>query len=90
MAIVVIENLRNDPVQSRSKETLKELRKAARELYNDPEVGRDRLTTAMIAERAQTSIGTVYRYYKSRWEVLEDIAPYRDRSPLLEAEALDA
>ena len=73
---------RNVPVQSRSKNTLEQLRTAARELYNNPEIGRDRFTTAMMSEIVGCSIGTVYRYYKDRWAVLEDIAPDRDQSPI--------
>ena len=43
------------------------------------EVGFDRITTAMVAERAGASIGTVYRYYPDRVAVLEGL---RERAVL--------
>lgn len=73
---------RNSPVQVRAYSRLESLREVARQLYNDPAVGRDRLTTGMIAEGAGCSIGTIYRYYKDRVAVLDDIAPDRDMTPI--------
>ena len=38
------------------------------------EIGFERLTTAMVAERAGASIGTVYRYFPDRIAVLQSLA----------------
>ncbi|WP_189319514.1 TetR family transcriptional regulator [Curtobacterium sp. ER1/6] len=38
------------------------------------EIGFERLTTAMVAERAGASIGTVYRYFPDRIAVVEALA----------------
>ena len=38
------------------------------------EIGYERLTTAMVAERAGASIGTVYRYFPDRIAVLQSLA----------------
>lgn len=78
--------LRNPPVQARSRATLDTIRRAAIELYNDPEVGRDSITTQMVVDRTGLSVGTVYRYWRNRLAMLDDIAPDRDHTPI----ALDA
>ena len=77
--------LRTNPVQSRSQARLDQLKAAAVELYNDPEVGRDRLTTAQVADLAGCSIGTFYRYFVDRVAILDAIAPDRDQSPVVTA-----
>ena len=61
------------PVQERSRKTVDKLVRAAKELLADPEVGRDRFTTAMVAERAGVSIGTFYRYFSDRVDLLDAI-----------------
>ncbi|MFL0713022.1 MAG: TetR/AcrR family transcriptional regulator [Microcella pacifica] len=38
------------------------------------EIGYEKLTTAMVAERAGASIGTVYRYFPDRIAVLQSLA----------------
>ena len=76
------EQLRNTPKQPRSHKTLSSLAESATALYNEPEVGRDRLTTAMVAKLSGVSIGTFYRYFPSRYELLEHIAPHRDQSSI--------
>ncbi|WP_022883916.1 TetR/AcrR family transcriptional regulator [Glaciibacter superstes] len=60
--------IRTEPVQRRSSERLTTLLDAAASVVD--EVGFARITTAMIAERAGASIGTVYRYYPDRVAVL--------------------
>ena len=60
--------LRNEPVQARSTARLTSLLDAAAEVVD--EIGFERLTTAMVAERAGASIGTVYRYFPDRIAVL--------------------
>ncbi|TDW31511.1 TetR/AcrR family transcriptional regulator [Cryobacterium psychrophilum] len=59
---------RAEPIQQRSAARLSGLLDAAASVVD--EVGFDRITTAMIAERAGASIGTVYRYYPDRVAVL--------------------
>lgn len=61
--------VRNEPVQVRSAARLASLLDAAASVVD--EVGFDRLTTAMVAERAGAAIGTVYRYFPDRIAVLQ-------------------
>jgi AcrR family transcriptional regulator len=67
-ALTVSERVRNEPVQARSSERIAALLDAASAVV--AEVGIERLTTAMVAERAGASIGTVYRYFPDRIAVL--------------------
>lgn len=64
--------LRNEPVQARSNARLTGLLDAAAAIID--EIGFERLTTAMVAERAGASIGTVYRYFPDRIAVVEALA----------------
>jgi len=64
--------LRNEPVQARSTARLTSLLDAAAAVVD--EIGFERLTTAMIAERAGSSIGTVYRYFPDRIAVLHALS----------------
>jgi AcrR family transcriptional regulator len=64
--------LRNEPVQARSTARLTALLDAAAAAVN--ELGYERLTTAMVADRAGASIGTVYRYFPDRIAVLQALA----------------
>lgn len=64
--------LRNEPVQARSTARLTSLLDAAAAAIDH--VGFERLTTAMVAERAGASIGTVYRYFPDRIAVLQSVA----------------
>lgn len=61
--------LRNAPVQARSTARLTALLDAAAAIAD--EIGFERLTTAMVAERAGASIGTVYRYFPDRIVLLQ-------------------
>ena len=61
--------LRNEPVQARSTARLTALLDAAAQIAD--EIGFERLTTAMVAERAGASIGTVYRYFPDRIVLLQ-------------------
>ncbi|WP_350346844.1 TetR/AcrR family transcriptional regulator [Agromyces sp. G08B096] len=67
--------VRTEPTQRRSTQRLDALLDAAAELVD--EVGFERLTTQMVAERAGASIGTVYRYFPDRVAVLHGL---RERS----------
>jgi AcrR family transcriptional regulator len=69
--------VRTEPIQQRSAARLSALLDAAAAVVD--EVGFDRITTAMVAERAGASIGTVYRYYPDRVAVLEGL---RERAVL--------
>lgn len=64
--------LRNEPVQARSSVRLSGLMDAAAAIVD--EIGYERLTTAMVAERAGSSIGTVYRYFPDRITLLQALA----------------
>ena len=65
-------SLRNEPVQARSTARFAALMDAAAAVVD--EIGYERLTTAMVAERAGASIGTVYRYFPDRIAVLQALA----------------
>jgi len=67
-----IAQIRNEPVQARSTARLAALLDAAAHVID--EIGYERLTTAMVAERAGASIGTVYRYFPDRIAVLQSLA----------------
>ncbi|HEV7957424.1 MAG: TetR/AcrR family transcriptional regulator [Microbacteriaceae bacterium] len=71
-AAATIAGLRNEPVQARSNARLTSLLDAAAAVIG--EIGYERLTTAMIAERAKSSIGTVYRYFPDRIAVLHALS----------------
>jgi AcrR family transcriptional regulator len=60
--------VRNEPIQARSSDRIAALLDAAAAVVD--EVGIERLTTALVAERAEASIGTVYRYFPDRIAVL--------------------
>ncbi|MEO8528765.1 MAG: TetR/AcrR family transcriptional regulator [Pseudolysinimonas sp.] len=64
--------IRNEPVQARSAARLTALLDAAAQVT--AEIGYERLTTAMVADRAHASIGTVYRYFPDRIAVLQSLA----------------
>jgi AcrR family transcriptional regulator len=65
-------SIRNEPVQARSTARLAALLDSAAAVVD--EIGYERLTTAMVAERAGASIGTVYRYFPDRIAVLQALA----------------
>lgn len=74
--------LRTTPIQERSRTTLTKLKEAAQEVLADPTIGRDRFTTKMVADLAGVSIGTFYRYFQNRVEILDAIWPDRRDSYL--------
>jgi AcrR family transcriptional regulator len=67
---------RNEPVQDRAKARVASIISAAREVYN--EVGQDYFNTNLVAEKAECSIGTVYRYFPDRVPLMDIIAPERN------------
>lgn len=64
--------IRVEPVQARSTARVNALLDAASDAIH--ELGYEQLTTAMVAERAGASIGTVYRYFPDRVAVLHAVA----------------
>ncbi|MFF1879059.1 TetR family transcriptional regulator [Leifsonia sp. NPDC058230] len=77
--------VRTEPIQERSAARIDALLDAAAEVVD--EIGFDRLTTAMVAERAGASIGTVYRYFPDRivlLQALRDRAVQRYRAAVVE------
>jgi AcrR family transcriptional regulator len=64
--------IRVEPVQARSAARVNALLDAASDAMHD--LGYEQLTTAMVAERAGASIGTVYRYFPDRIAVLQAVA----------------
>lgn len=79
----MIATVRNEPQQKRAAVRLEAIKAAAITLYNDPSIGRDRFTTAQVADLAGCSIGSVYRYFIDRVALLDAIAPDRDMSPVV-------
>jgi len=63
--------VRTEPIQERSAARVDALLDAAAGVVD--EIGFDRLTTAMVAERADASIGTVYRYFPDRIALLQGL-----------------
>ncbi|MBT5616278.1 MAG: helix-turn-helix transcriptional regulator, partial [Microbacteriaceae bacterium] len=63
--------IRVEPVQARSTARVNALLDAACETMH--QLGYEQLTTAMVAERAGASIGTVYRYFPDRIAVLQAV-----------------
>ena len=83
--------IRNEPVQARSTARLAALLDAAAAVVD--EIGYERLTTAMVADGAGASIGTVYRYFPDRIAVLQSLAARNEEratAQVLEAIADDA
>ena len=86
-------SVRTEPTQRRSSQRLDALLDAAAEIVD--ELGFERLTTQMVAERAGASIGTVYRYFPDRVAVLHalrerSVRRYRERlAETMERSALD-
>lgn len=64
--------IRNEPMQARSTARLAALLDSAAAVV--AEIGYERLTTAMVADGAGASIGTVYRYFPDRIAVLQSLA----------------
>lgn len=65
-------NLRRAPVQARSADRVQLLLDTTAELLE--EVGVDRVTTGMVAERADVSIGSVYRFFPDRLALLRALS----------------
>lgn len=75
--------IRNEPMQARSTARLAALLDAAAAVVAD--IGYERLTTAMVAEGAGASIGTVYRYFPDRIAVLQSLAARNEERVIAKA-----
>jgi AcrR family transcriptional regulator len=64
--------LRRQPVQQRGQRRIETILDAADCLF--AEVGYDQATTNAIADRAQTSIGSLYQFFKNREAILQALA----------------
>ena len=64
--------LRIEPIQARSTARLRALLDATAEVVGD--VGIERVTTNLVADRAGSAIGTLYRYFPDRIAVLRGLA----------------
>lgn len=73
---------RVEPKTLRGYKRLEEIMSAARVVYKRE--GRDLLTTEAVAQEAGCAIGTVYRYFQHRVDLLDAIAPDRDREGVKE------
>ncbi len=73
---------RIEPTTLRGMRRVEQITAAARAVYK--EKGADLLTTEEVAERAGCSIGTVYRYFEHRIDLLDVVAPDRGREGVKE------
>lgn len=80
---------RRVPTQRRSQERLERIARAAGELC--AELGADAVTMEAIAQRAGTSIGSLYQFFPNRDSLLEAVAEryVADLEPLLAGELLE-
>lgn len=67
--------MRTEPTQARGKAKVADIREAARVVLE--RVGRDLFTLEAVRQEAGVSIGTVYRYWADRMELLDEIQPVR-------------
>jgi AcrR family transcriptional regulator len=67
-----VQPLRRAPMQRRSVERVQRMLDAAQQLV--AEVGYDALTTTLIAERADVSIGSLYQFFPDKQEVVRAVA----------------
>lgn len=65
--------LRTEPIQDRSRATVSRILDAAAELIDD--VGVFNLQTGEVAKKAGVSIGTLYRYFDSTNDIIDELAP---------------
>src|SRR6478735_280577 len=69
--------MRTIPTQKRARDKVEQVLAAARTVLERD--GRDVFTLEAVRQEAGTSIGTVYRYWKDRMELLDEIQPVRRR-----------
>lgn len=79
---------RAEPIQSRAVARRESILAAAREVYD--EKGRDAFDTKDVAARAGCAIGTLYRYFEDRTDLMDAIHPDRDYPDLAVLEKIAA
>ncbi len=81
--------LRKLPTQARSRARVASILKAAGELLG--EVGYDRLSTNLVAERADVPVGSIYQFFKGKDDIVAALVEqFQDRIRRLASERLDA
>ncbi len=63
---------RKEPRQARAKRTVERILEATADLLD--EIGFDRLTTNLVAERASVNIGSLYAYFPNKYALLNTLA----------------
>jgi AcrR family transcriptional regulator len=77
---MAMDYLRNEPIQKRSRAMVTRIEDAARIVL--ARIGRDRMTTAQVANEAGIAIGSLYRYFPDRVAILDRIwSDRRDNKP---------
>ncbi len=67
-----------EPIQQRSKETRARIIEAARDMF--AEHGFDSVTTTMIAQKANISIGSVYAHFTDKIEIFHEILAHHSEA----------
>ena len=81
--------LRKLPTQARSRARVASILKAAGELLG--EVGYDRLSTNLVAERADVPVGSIYQFFEGKDDIVAALVEqFQDRIRRLASERLDA
>lgn len=63
--------LRSEPVQSRARDTLERILVAAEQVLE--EVGPEQATTRLIAEKADVSVGSLYRFFPDKVAIVREL-----------------
>ena len=69
--VAPIEKARKQPVQARSVATLDAILDAAIQVL--VRVGKEKLTTTLVADRAGVSVGTLYQYFPNKLSLLQSV-----------------
>jgi len=72
--------MRVEPTQARGIATKARIVNSTKAIYQSD--GRDRLTTEAVAAHAGVAVGTLYRYFEDRVDLLDAAYPNRDRELL--------
>jgi AcrR family transcriptional regulator len=81
--------LRKLPIQARSRARVADILKAAAALLG--EVGYDRLSTNLVAERAQVPVGSIYQFFDGKDDIVAALVEqFQDRIHGLVGKQLDA
>lgn len=69
--IAPIEKQRKQPIQARSTVTVDAILKACLQVLT--RVGKEKLTTTLVAQRAGVSVGTLYQYFPNKRSLLQSV-----------------